>query len=78
MTLTRWLAGVLDASLARNSRLIGLDEEEAPVAKPPAAFIVALSLIGVTLAIASMIWFLSRELAVTYAKAFRKASFPRE
>jgi len=38
----------------------------------------AICLIGVTLAIASMIWFLSRELAVTYAEAFRKVSFPRE
>jgi hypothetical protein len=76
MPSVRRLAAILDASLARNSSLIGADEQAASVAKLPAAYFVTLNLV-VVFAIGIAAWWawrlVSQELAAVYAEAFRAA-----
>jgi hypothetical protein len=80
MTQTRRLAVVLDASLARNSRPTGADEQETTIAKLPTAYVVVLSVV-VLFGIAGVAWwvrFVSLELTAVYAEGFRTARMAEE
>jgi hypothetical protein len=81
MSQTRRFAAVLNPSLTRNSRLIEADEQAALVAKLPAAYVLAVSLV-VLFGIASAAWwawrFVSLELTAAYAEGFRKARMAEE
>jgi hypothetical protein len=80
VTQTRRLPAVLQTSLARNSGLIGADGQEAPLAKLPAVYVIALSVV-VLLAFAGaawLAWFVSRGLTLAYIEGFRSVRLPEE
>jgi hypothetical protein len=60
--------------------VIGTDDEKAPLAKLPTAYLIALSVVvlfGIAVA-AWWTWFASRELTAVYAEGFGKIGMPGE
>jgi hypothetical protein len=73
-------AVILGASFRGNPRVIGADEQKAPFAKLPTAYVIALSAV-VLFGIASAAWWawlVSRGLAVAYTEGFRNIRLPEE
>ena len=80
MSHSRSVAVILDADFTGNPRLIGADERKAPLAKPPTAYVAALSvflLFGIAGA-AWWAWFVSRDLTVAYTEGFRDIRLPEK
>jgi hypothetical protein len=81
MNHSRNLAAILSAYFPGNRRLAGTDEQETPVAKIPAAYVVGVS-VAVLFVVTGAAWlawrFVSLELTAVYVEAFREARMSEE
>ena len=81
MSYSGKVAANLGGPFQGNLRLVGADAQKAPVAKVPARYVAALSVV-VLFVVASATWLVwrgvSREPEAAYAEAFGKAGLPEE
>jgi hypothetical protein len=79
MTRSRSVAVIVGADFSGNPRVIGADEQKAPLAKLPTGVcaLSAVLLFGIAGA-AWWAWFVSRGLTVAYAEGFRHVGLSEE